>query len=140
VVVSYTHDNGVNYMLILHQAIYIPDMEVNLICPMQLRDNDIEDNDLPKSMCKDPTTNDHAIIVDDLTITLSIRGIISYFPVVKPTKEEWESTPMENRIAMTYDSPTWDPHSGRFPVCRGIHDGSCRQHSHKRKQGKIYLV
>jgi len=58
-VVSYNHANGINYMLILYQAIYIPY-------------NDIEVNDLPKSMCKDPTTNDHAIIVDDLTITLSI--------------------------------------------------------------------
>jgi len=113
-VVSYTHDDGSNYMLILHQAIYIPDMEVNLIFPMQLRDNDIEVNDLPKSMCKHPTTDDHAIIIDYLTITLSIKGIISYFQVSKPTKQQWENTPMENRIALTYESPIWDPHSDRF--------------------------
>ena len=88
-VFSYTRDDGVNYVLILHQVIYILDMEVHLISPMQLRDNDIEVNDLPKSMHRNPTTSDHAIIVDDLTITLSIRGIISYFSVTKPTKEEW---------------------------------------------------
>ena len=88
VVVSYTHDNGVNYMLILHQAIYIPDMKVNLICPMQLRDNAIKVNDLPKSMCQEPTINDHAIIVDDLTMTLSIRGSISF--------SQWQSQKKKN--------------------------------------------
>jgi len=45
-VVPYTHDDGANYMLILHQAIYITELEVNLICPMQLREKDIEVNDL----------------------------------------------------------------------------------------------
>ena len=32
----------------------------------------------------------------------------------KPTKQQWENTPMENRIALTYDSPIWDPHSSKF--------------------------
>jgi len=50
IVLQYKCDNGDKYMLIINQAICIPDMEVNLICPMQLRYNDIEVNDLPKFM------------------------------------------------------------------------------------------
>jgi len=67
-VLSYTHNDGINYMLILHQAIYIPDMEVNLICPMQLRDNDIEVNNLPKHMQDNPTTSKHATMQSLQTI------------------------------------------------------------------------
>ena len=67
-VLQYTHHNGVNYMLIINQAIYIPDMEVNLICPMQLPDNDVQVNDLPKSMQCNPMVNSHPIIADNLTI------------------------------------------------------------------------
>ena len=78
-------------MLIVNQAICIPGMEVNLICPMQLRDNDIEVNDLPKSLQTNPTDHNHAIIADNLLITLHIKGIISYFTVSKPSKEEWET-------------------------------------------------
>ena len=113
-VLQYTHDNGINYMLIVNQAICIPGMEVNLICPMQLRDNDIEVNDLPKSLQSNPMVHNHAIIADDLLITLHIKGIISYFTVSKPSKEEWENSSTDNHIVLTYESPTWDPHSMRF--------------------------
>jgi len=114
IVLQYTHDNGDRYMLIINQAICIPDMEVNLICPMHLRDNDIEVNDLPKFMQSNPTTNNHAIIADGLTITLNIKGIISYFLITKPSKEEWENSSADNHIILSYDTPMWDPHSTRF--------------------------
>ena len=74
----------------------------------------IRRQDKKKNMYENPTTNDHAIMIDDLTITLSMKGIISYFPVSKPSKQQWENTPLENRIALTYESPIWDPHSSRF--------------------------
>ena len=56
----------------------------------------------------------HCIIVEDLKIALSLKGVVSYFPVSKPTKEEYESSSHENRIVLTYDSPVWDPHTTRF--------------------------
>jgi len=88
-------------MQILHQAIYILDVDVNLIRPMQLRDNYVEVNDLPKSMQDNPTISIHAIIA--LTITLSLKGIVSYFTV--STKEDWENSPLEKRFDLTYESP-----------------------------------
>ena len=50
-------------MLILHQAINVPGMESVLICPNQLRDNDVQINDEPKHMVLNPTERHHAIIV-----------------------------------------------------------------------------
>ena len=105
-VLQYTHNNGVNYMLILNQAIYIPNMEVNLIYPMQLHDNNVEVNDLPKSMQSNPLVNSHAIIADNVTITLYIKGNISYFVITKPSKEKWENSPTDYHIMLSYESPT----------------------------------
>ena len=42
-------------MLIINQAILIPDIEANLLCPMQLRDNETKFNDEPNSMLEHPT-------------------------------------------------------------------------------------
>jgi len=81
---------------------------------MQLRDNDMKVNDLPKSMQCNPTVSNHAIIGDNLTITLYIKGIISNFGMTKPSKEEWENSLIDNHIVLSYETPTWDPHSESF--------------------------
>ena len=81
---------------------------------MQLRDNDIKVNDEPKSMLEHPTEWNHCIIVEDLKIALSLKRVVSYFQVSKPTKEEYESSSIENRIVLTYDLPVWDPQNTRF--------------------------
>ena len=72
--------------------------------------------DLPKSMQENPTSSNHAIIADDLTIILSLKGIIYYFTVTMPSKEEWENSPLEKRVTLTYESPIWDPQSDKFQI------------------------
>ena len=82
-VVPYTHSDGIVYMLIINQAVLITyieanlftDIEANLLCPMQLRDNEIKVNDEPKSMLEHPTEWNHCIIVEDLKISLSLKGL-----------------------------------------------------------------
>ena len=114
--------DGKTHMLVMHQAILIPEMQHNLICPMQLRDNDVSVNDVPKYMVSNPTDNDHAIIIgkvkdgaeDALRIPLSLHGVASYFPMRKPTKEEWENTDDAYIWEMTAESPTWNPSDTRF--------------------------
>ena len=51
------------YMLIIHQAILIPGMTAILLCPNQLRQNDIRVNDEPKHLVHDPEPFHHAISV-----------------------------------------------------------------------------
>ena len=59
-VIAYDHpESGDTYMLVLHQAILIPQMENNLLCPLQMRDNNVRVNDGPKFMALTPTDNHH---------------------------------------------------------------------------------
>ena len=50
-------------MLILHQAILIPQMKHNLICRMQLCDNGLCVNDESKHMLPEATMYDNAIVI-----------------------------------------------------------------------------
>ena len=109
-------------MLVIHQALLIPDMQNNLLCPMQLRDHSLAKNDEPKYMALNPTEEHHAITVRDhkiqdrepLHIPHELHGVTSYFHSRKPTKEEYENTPEDLCIKLTAESPDWDPASKQF--------------------------
>jgi len=94
--------------------------------------------DLPKSMQENPTSSNHAIIADDLTIILSLKGIIYYFTVTMSSKEEWENSPLENNLDL------WEPYLGptirQIPDSRRVNDWPCRQHYAQQQEGKIHLV
>jgi hypothetical protein len=47
--------SGETYMLVINQAIEIPSVKMNLLSPMQLRDNDLYVNEEPKHMALNPT-------------------------------------------------------------------------------------
>ena len=116
-VIAYDHpESGDTYMLVLHQAILIPQMENNMLCPLQMRDNAVHVNEKPKFMAPTPTDNHHAIVINGIDqdqqlikIPLSIRGVISYSPSRKTTKEEYEGSDTGLRIEMTVKDPEWDP-------------------------------
>ena len=64
-VIAYDHlESGDTYMLVLHQAILIPQMKNNLLCPLQVKDNDVRFNDKPNFMVPTPTDNHHAIVIN----------------------------------------------------------------------------
>ena len=46
-----------------------------------------------------------------INITLSLKGVTSYFQTRKPTKQEYKNCP---RVELTYLTPEWDPHSTTF--------------------------
>ena len=122
-VVAYDHPaSGDVYILVIHQAILIPSMPHNLLCPMQLRDHGLTVNDEPKYMALNPTEEHHAIMFCDhnaqgggpLRIPLELHGVTSYFPSRKQTKEEYENTPEDLHIELTAKAPDWDPASKAF--------------------------
>ena len=83
---------------------------------MQVRMNDVKLDDKPKFLTEDPTNESHAISCEENTgtlnnITLELKGVTSYFPTRKPTKNEFDSCP---KIKLTYFTPEWDPHSTTF--------------------------
>lgn len=118
--IAYDHpQTGETYMLTIHQGILIPSMEHNLLCPMQLRANDIRVNEEPKSMTPIPTDDHHSLQFFSTTtnelilrIPLRLAGVFSYFPTRKPTPGEYENCP--NHLTLTAEDPPWDPHSPDF--------------------------
>ena len=53
--------SGTIVIIVVHQAIHVPTMDCNLICPMQLRKNDVKPDDKPKFLKEDPTDESHPI-------------------------------------------------------------------------------
>ena len=103
---------GDTVILVIHQAILIPQLKHNLLCPMQLRHNDVELDEKPKFLTKNPTEKSHAIAMEDvdgnqLVIPLHLKGVTSYFSSRKPTIQEYENADL--KFELTYDSPEWDP-------------------------------
>ena len=102
-------------MLVIHQAILVPKMKVNLLGLMQLRDHGILVNDKPKHMVPSPTEDHHCIKIPgskdkcELSIPLLIKGVFSYFPTWKPTMQEYEETPSDRVLELTSENVDWDP-------------------------------
>ena len=102
-------------ILVLHQAIYIPTLEHNLLSTMQMRMNDIIVNDVPKHLTPIENLSDrtHALVVprddggDDDIIPLALHRVNSYFPTRKPTRREYEEC--DDRLELTFETPDYDP-------------------------------
>ena len=68
---------------------------------------------MPKFLTHSPTDSSRVIIVPSkgcdvrLTIPLSLKGVTSYFPTRKPTKEEYERA--STRFELTSEAPEWNP-------------------------------
>ena len=131
--------SGKPLIIVIHQALLVPTMDCNLICPMQVRMYDVKLDDKPKFLTEDPTNESHAISCEDNTgtlinITLELKGVTSYFPTRKPTKHEFDTCP---RI-----EPEWDPHSTTFHEKEEAlmdNKGKLHEWSNKRKNVDRYI-
>jgi hypothetical protein len=101
-------------ILVVHNAILIDEMDNNLLCPMQLRMNDVKVDECPRYLADNPDDNSHSIRFpndDNFLIPLYLHGVTSYFNTRKPTQAEYQTC---RQIEMTYDLPDWNPHSLTF--------------------------
>ena len=57
--------SGEVIILMIHQAILVPQIRHNLLCPMQLRINDVEVDEKPKFLHSMPTENSHAMVITE---------------------------------------------------------------------------
>ena len=98
-------------MLVCHNALYVSSMTHNLIPPFIMRKANLIVDDILKIQVTDPDGTDHSIWFADteFRITLSLRGIFSYFPTRKPTRSELEV--VDDVLVLTPQGQTWDPHS-----------------------------
>jgi hypothetical protein len=103
--------SGRVFILVIHQALYFPEMKRCLLCPMQMRLNGVVLNERKKFLATHPTDQDHAIILEDLTISLDIYNVASFFHGRTPTRNEYDEC---ERIELTYSSPEWSPNSDLY--------------------------
>ena len=102
-------------LMIHHQAVHVPTMTNDLLCPMQMRTNDIGVQECPKFLEEHPDDTSHALRInqngEDMLIPLALRGVVSYFPTRKPTTAEFQTC---RRVELTSEEPEWDPSSVTF--------------------------
>jgi hypothetical protein len=108
--------NGQTVILVINQAVHIPELMVNLLCLMQMQVNNVIVNDVPRFLLKQQSATDHALVVmsidhDSMILPLQLSGVTSYLPTHKPTPTEYDSCVKYN---LTYESPEWDPHTPDF--------------------------
>jgi hypothetical protein len=103
---------------VIHQAIYIPDLDHHLLSPMQCRVADVVVNDCPKFLTANPTEETHCLIARDeggtrVTLPLGLQGVTSVLNVHSISEAEWirEAAP---RITLTNRDLHWNPNSSIY--------------------------
>jgi len=104
--------SGKAYILVIRNALYVPEMDHNLLPPFMLREAGVNVKDTPKIQVNEPTEEDHAITFPEteFRIPLSLWGIFSYFPTTKPTKEDL----VEPSDVYMLTPSRWNPHSDAY--------------------------
>ena len=102
-----------SYLLVIHNALYVPENEDCYIAPFLMREAGLLVSDKAKQHCTEPTVEDHAVYVpaEELRISLAITGVVSYFSVRKPTESELQELP---HIDLTPGLPSWDPYDVKY--------------------------
>ena len=105
---------GETTILIINNALYIPEMEHNLIPPMMMRLNGLLVDECPKFLCPNPTIDTHSIFfpIDKIRFPLDLYGTTSYIST-RRTKSLIEVNRNVN-LTLTSEHPEWDPSSPIF--------------------------
>ena len=91
----------------------MPDLDHNLLCPMQCRVNGVVINKCPRMYCREPTQESHAIVALDengasVVLPFFLRGFTSHLNVLPLTRDEFEHHGC-TWIDLTSRDLTWDP-------------------------------
>ena len=106
---------GNSYVLVIHNALYLPEMTVNLIPPIMMRLAGIKINECPKFLAENPSIEDHSAYFPDADVRIPflLEGIISYIPTRLPTKNEMKLQE-GNYLILTPNTPEWNPHTSIY--------------------------
>ena len=102
-----------SFILVFDQCLYIPSLDVNLICVDQLRDHGLRVNDIPliRLGAKERTNESHSIMCKEtgLHIPLEFNKPISYFKCRVPTPDEIKDDTHITIVHMT-SFVKWEPY------------------------------
>jgi len=101
------------YILVASNALYVPEMDINLTAPFIMREAGVQVCEKAKIHVEEPTKEHHSLYFEDcdLRIPLGLNGIFSYFETRMPSEEELYTC---EQLNITPDGPNWNPHDDRF--------------------------
>jgi hypothetical protein len=103
---------GETTILIINQALYFGDQLSHVLLNQnQMRMNGLIVGDCPKHLSRGRSTHSIYTENNELNIPLQLNGVISYFEVCKPTRNEIETC---NHINLTSEHIEWEPYSPHF--------------------------
>ena len=103
--------SGKSYLIVIRNALHVPEMEECLIHPIMMRLIGLEVDECPKFLSKSPSEINHSIYFPEqqLRIPLKLSGIISYIDCRKPSEEELYDN--DRILDITPNVDRWDPRS-----------------------------
>ena len=106
--------SGTSYILLIHNALYVPSMTHTLIPPFIMREAGLVVNDTPKIHTQNPTQNHYSIYFKEtkLRIPLAFHGVFSYFPTRLPSDQDMSD--VVEVLHLTLDILQWNPHSEAY--------------------------
>ena len=106
---------GDHLILMVNQAIYVPEVDHCLLCPMQCKINGVEINKVPKILLPNPITSTHSILIANpadvanlYTILLQLERVVSYFEYALPTSAKFEDAEIPH-LELTAESLACNP-------------------------------
>ena len=108
------HITGSTTILIINNALYIAEMEHNLLPPIMMRLNGIMVDECPKFLSHNPTIDSHSIFfpIKKARFPLDLHGTTSYIPTRRP--KGLQEVNQYHNLTLTSEHPEWDPSSPIF--------------------------
>jgi len=105
--------SGRSIVLVIRNALFLRNMETNLIPPFMMRLAGLKIDECPKFLSDKPDETNHSIYSPglDFRIPLHLDGIISFIPTRRPSKIELQEL---ESIELTPNMPVWDPHDSSY--------------------------
>ena len=107
---GFTASNGMRYILIFNEALWMPELHNSLMNPNQLRDYGVEVQDNPYS--SEPITIRKDDGEERLVVCLRSQGTVIYLNTWTPTERDLSEL---RHITLTSDK-VWDPQEVQFPA------------------------
>ena len=81
------------FILLMRNALYIPELEINLLPPFIVRESGNQINECPKIQTSDPSIDHHSMYIPscELRIPFKLLNTFSYIETRKPTTGELET-------------------------------------------------
>ncbi len=104
-------------LLIVRNALYVPNMAHNLTPLFIMREAGLVVNDVPRIHCGDRVTRESHCIIDEglnMQMPLALQGVFSTFPTRALSSEEQMHCGNLDFIMLTPDLDHWDPHDETY--------------------------